>query len=485
MEPSAWVLAEQKLILKAGIDSGSYCQIDGTKSVERGVSKVTQIICGAFFTTFYTKPNKKRLSIIESLLGILDGQSKLKYGYRSQWFGNKTIKSKLVRPTCNQALTMITRGKNLIETMLQKLSNISKGRQGERYEKTYRYHYEKDFDWSNFNGQLIKDSCSKELIIGFDPSYISKSGKHTPGLGYFYSGVAGGYKKGLEIGSLAIIDIQQNTAYHYESINSPSSRKEKVEGGKTIVDHYAELIEQRAEGLQELSKVLAVDGYFAKKKFVDRICSQIQLEIICRLRDDANLKYLAPDQETKKRGRPRLYSGKVDVQNIDKNKFEKEYQDDEMILYSLVVYSVGLKRKIKVSYVAYLDDQEKINSRKLFFSTNLERSGVEIYKYYKARFQMEFTFRDSKQYTGLEHCQSRSVKKLNFHFNASINVAKCILRHGLDKSSSIPLSIGDLKMKFQNRNMLYRIFSIYGLDHKLIRINEEYHKILKFGNIAA
>ena len=81
LEPSDWVLSEQKSILKAGIESGSYCQIDGTKSVERGVSKVTQIICGAFFTTFYTKPNKKRLSIIESLLGILDGKSELKYGY--------------------------------------------------------------------------------------------------------------------------------------------------------------------------------------------------------------------------------------------------------------------------------------------------------------------------------------------------------------------------------------------------------------------
>jgi len=424
----------------------------------------------------------------------------------------------LVRPTCNQADPMITqdvftRGKTLIETMLQKLSNISKGkqsalveilmlylscrgrlnfsqlgRQGERDEKTYRYHFERDFDWSGFNGQLIKTSCSEELIIGFDPSYISKSGKHTPGLGYFYSGVAGGYKKGLEIGSLAIIDIHQNTAYHYESINSPSSTKDKIEDGRTIVDHYAELIVSRAEGLQTLSSILAVDGYFAKKKFVDKICNQTDLEIICRLRDDANLKYLSPPHEEKKRGRPRLYSGKVDVNKIDKEEFNKEYQDDEMILYSLVVYSVGLKRKIKVSYVEFLDRQGRSRSRKIFFSTNLERSGIHIYRYYKARFQMEFIFRDSKQYTGLEQCQSRSSKKLNFHFNASmtsINIAKCILRNEVDKDTSIPLSISDLKMKLQNRNMLYRIFSIYGLNHKLIKIDEQYDQILKFGNIAA
>ncbi|MEM9548917.1 MAG: transposase [Bacteroidota bacterium] len=397
--------------------------------------------------------------------------------------------------------------------MLQKLSNISKGRrsamveilllylscrgrmnfsqfgrQGDRYEKTYRYHFEKEFNWSGFNGQLIKSYCSEELIIGFDPSYIRKSGKHTPGLGYFYSGVAGGYKKGLEIGSLAIIDIQQNTAYHYESITTPSSSREKIKDGRTIVDHYADLIIQRAEELVGLSLVLVVDGYFAKKKFVNGVCEQTPLEVICRLRDDANLKYLAPESKVKKRGRPKLYSGKVDVQNIDKDKFEKEYEDEEMRLYSLIVHSVGLKRNIKVSCVEFLDSQGKPKVRKLFFSTNLERSGLQIYNYYKARFQMEFIFRDSKQYTGLEHCQSRSPKKLNFHFNASmtsINVAKCILRNGVDKNTSIPLSIGDLKMKLQNRNMLYRIFSIYGFDHKLIKINRQYRQILKYGNIAA
>ncbi len=81
LEPESWVMEEQKEILKAGISSGSYCQIDGTKSVERGMSKVTQIVCGAFFTTFYTKANKKRLSIIEALLGMVEGQSALKYGY--------------------------------------------------------------------------------------------------------------------------------------------------------------------------------------------------------------------------------------------------------------------------------------------------------------------------------------------------------------------------------------------------------------------
>lgn len=408
---------------------------------------------------------------------------------------------------------VFTEGESLIRSILQKMLNIGvkkqsaileililflscrgrvnfsqMGRQGDRYEKTYRYHFENSFDWATFNGLLITNHCSEEIIIGFDPSYISKSGKHTPGLGYFYSGVAGGYKRGLEIGSIALIDVNQNTAYHYESITTPSLPKKKNSASLTIVDHYAEVIVNRGKELLSLSSVLVVDGYFAKKKFVERISNETDLEIICRLRDDANLQYLAPENKIKQRGRPRLYSGKVNTKNIDKRKFRKVYIDAEKRIYSLVVYSVGLKRKVNVCYVEYLNEKQEVRTTKIFFSTNLKRGAMEIYTYYKARFQMEFIFRDAKQFTGIEHCQSRSENKLNFHFNAaltSVNIAKCILRKNEHKKTSIPISVSDLKMKLQNRNMLYRIFSIYGFDHKLIKIGDSLSKVLKFGSIAA
>jgi len=32
----------------------------------------------------------------------------------------------------------------------------------------------------------------------------------------------------------------------------------------------------------------------------------------------------------------------------------------------------------------------------------------------------KLSFRDAKQFTGLNHCQARSQKALNFHFNASM-----------------------------------------------------------------
>jgi hypothetical protein len=403
-------------------------------------------------------------------------------------------------------------GKSLIGTILHKMNNLNKcrvrfiesillmylshrgrlnflqmERQGEMNEKSYRNQFEQSFDWLTFNKAYVELNCSKEIIIGFDPSFISKSGKHSPGLGKFYSGCDGHYKKGLEIGSFAAIDVKQNTAYHLEAIQSPGAKKECIEENQTLVDHYADLVIDRASELEKISKILVCDGYFCKKKYVDKVCDYTNLELISRLRDDANLKYLYKGPQKGGRGRPRKYDGKIDVKNIDKRRLKLVYTDTEQSIYTGIVHSVGLKREIKLCYVEFnLPNGKTIV--KLFFSTNLDRSAKEILTYYQARFQMEFIFRDARQYTALEQCQARSENKLNFHFNASmtaVSVAKGIIRTGTEKDKAIALSISDVKTELQNRNMIFRIFSIYGINRKLIKNNQYYQEVLNLGKIAA
>lgn len=413
-----------------------------------------------------------------------------------------------------------TRGESLINTILQTMSEIDKrrkdfiteilllcigiggrfnfmqmGREGKYNEQTYRNNFEKPFDFSKFNIKMIKQKSSKNLIISFDPSYISKSGKQTPGLGKFYSGKASQYKKGLEIAGIAAVDIDQNTAYHIEAVQSPSANKESIEPDYTLVDHYTEVIISRASELEKLSNILVVDGYFPKYKFVEGIVSKTNLTIVSRLRDDANLKYIYTGTKAKSKGRPKLYSGKVNTKNINKRIFKLQSQNDEMIIYGDIVYSVSLKRKIKVAYVEFLVDSNNVAFTKLFFSTDLELDATEIVKYYKARFQIEYLYRDSKQFTGLEHCQARSKNKLHFHFNTcltAVSIGKILLRNETDKSLPMSLSISDIKTEFKNRNMIFRIFSMYGFDHNLIKINQDhsleykiYRNLLNFGKIAA
>ena len=60
--------------------------------------------------------------------------------------------------------------------------------------------------------------------------YISKSGKKTPGVDKFWSGVAGVAKFGLEIGGIAAIDIDNKTAFHLEAMQTPTYEDINKEG---------------------------------------------------------------------------------------------------------------------------------------------------------------------------------------------------------------------------------------------------------------
>jgi hypothetical protein len=377
----------------------------------------------------------------------------------------------------------------LILTVPNRINFLQMGRYGGMSEQSYRLNFEKDFDFVGFNTHLIESHRSGgEMILGFDPSYISKSGKCTPGLGYFYSGVESRYKRGLEIGNLCAIDLIQNTAYHIEAIQSPSAHRNELVAGKTLIDHYAECIVSVALRVEHLSRVLTVDGYFAKKKFTNAIAEKTKLEVVCRLRDDANLKYLNMEKRKNGPGRPKLYAGKVNVFKIDKRRIRSCYKDNTMEIYEGVVYSVGLQRKIKMAYTLFYGKSGKKVCHKIFFSTNLKRSGEEIVHYYRSRYQMEFVFRDAKQYAGLQHCQARSSQKLHFHFNASltsVSIAKLIARDGADKDDEIVLSIQDVKTELYNVLLARRIFSIYGFNPKLIKNDYRFQSILNFGKIAA
>ncbi len=147
-------------------------------------------------------------------------------------------------------------------------------------------------------------------------------------------------KRGIELGCLAIIDVKQNTAYHFDAVQTP--RVNKDDDQIKLVNHYCNILADRIDILKKHSSILVVDGWFNKQKFI-KVMTEHGLEVICRLRPDANLRYLYNGPKKATRGRPKKYSGKINLQKIDKRVFKKSYQDDEKIIYEAVVYSVCLK----------------------------------------------------------------------------------------------------------------------------------------------
>src|SRR6185436_11555734 len=261
-------------------------------------------------------------------------------------------------------------------------------------EKTFRRQFRKGFDFLSFNRIAIDTiSNSSTRIVAFDTSFISKSGKKTFGLDYFFNSCASRAERGLELSMASIVDVDENTAYtlsvlQTEPSNRPSTKRSKR--CETRMDFYLKHFIQLRPALPLDVKYAAVDGYFAKKKFVDGVCA-LSLEVVSKLRCDANLRYIYTGEQ-KKRGRRRLYDGKVRF--TDLRRFQKLGQiEDNIWLYTKELYHVSLQRKIRV--VVVVKQEQKARPRvAVLMSTDTDQCGKQIYRYYKARFQIEFQFRD-------------------------------------------------------------------------------------------
>ena len=137
----------------------------------------------------------------------------------------------------------------LIETFILFLSIrgrinfLQLARYDKHKEQRYRQQFEKQFDFLTFIKQLTLTHGSGRYVIGFDPSYISKSGKKTPGVGWYWSGCANQAKWGLEIGGLAAIDVDNHTAFYLEAVQTINPNEQ------TLTDWYAEVISARKDTL--------------------------------------------------------------------------------------------------------------------------------------------------------------------------------------------------------------------------------------------
>jgi len=361
-----------------------------------------------------------------------------------------------------------------------RLNFIGLSRYANHGEQHFRNQFSKPFDFLSFNKEMVLEHASKHLTIAFDPRYVNKSGKSTPGLGYFWSGVAGKTKWGLEISGIAAIDIDNHTAFDIEAVQTPNDLQ-----SQSLVSHYAEVLTQRKQTLQCLSKYVVVDAYFSKYNFVSKLFNN-NFETVSRLRDDADLQYIYKGEHKKDRGRPKKYDGKVDYKNLKEQHITIIEKNHKNKIYQAIVFSKSLKRDINL-VIVYTNKKDKW-SHKLYFSTDLELSAELLLKYYQTRFQIEFIFRDAKQHTGLNHCQARSKNKLHSHFNTAltaVNIAKITHWIPIPKKQREAFSMADIKTVYHNELLLKRFFSVFGIRPDLAKNKKKIEQLLYYGARAA
>ena len=89
-------------------------------------------------------------------------------------------------------------------------------------------------------------------------------------------------------------------------------------------------------------------------------------------------------------------------------------------------------------------------SRKINFSTDTEQSYEKILEYYSLRFQVEFSFRDAKQFFGLEDFMN--IKKIRIHNFANLSLFMNNVTYlYYEKSNFEKYSISDIKSLFMGK----------------------------------
>jgi len=397
---------------------------------------------------------------------------------------------KLVRMILNEMNNVSKRQKNFFELLAQTIVSIyghvnfrSLSRYSGVSEKTFRRWFKLPFDFCEFNAKAIDKVLTpgNGVVAAFDQSFEGKAGKMTWGRSFFWNGCNSRAEKGLEFSLCSLIDVAKNIAYPLLAEQTPPDNE--ILEGSTRIDFYLSCISRVRLTILQYTNYFAFDGYFSKKKFVDGVV-QMGFHFIGKLRADANLKVLYMGERRRGRGRPKKFAGKCNISELQGFVFE-QFFDEETKLYSGIFYHTSLERSIKVVAAA----QEKKNKIciALFFSTDLSLGALAIYRYYKARFQIEFLFRDANQFTGLGDCQSRNKESLHFHFNASFTALNLVkIQEQLEyatQEKTKPFSMASHKARFHNESMIERFFSMLDFDQTLIKSTPLYQEMLNYGTI--
>jgi len=357
-------------------------------------------------------------------------------------------------------------------------------------ERTIARQFRRQFDWPQFNQKVIHTAvqATDSLIAAQDASFIPKSGKQTYGLDHFFNACAGRAERGLEISTLAVVNVTHNGAYTLAVAQTPpAAQLVDQDPEQTRVDFYLQQLREYRGLLPASITYLAADGFYAKRKYVDGVVD-CHLHLITKLRCDADLRFLYTGQREKRRGRPRLYDGKVKFQDLSRFADLGTIAEAEPIhLYTAVLYHVTLKRRLRV--VVLVDRRHPSKPRyAVLASTDTTLDANQLVRLYRARFQIEFIFRDAKQFTGLVDCQARDQPALHFHFNAALatlNVARAAAVAAHQGTEPLVFSMASRKQLAFNELFIRVISEQLALDLTAIKNHPAYNNLRTYGAIAA
>jgi hypothetical protein len=306
-----------------------------------------------------------------------------------------------------------------------------------------------------------------EYFLVGDESVVTKSGKETHGLDHFFSGLLNKVVKGIAIFSLSLVSVEERRSYPLQVEQVIRTQAEKVAAkerkqkrskkdkialkkkrgrpkgsrnrDKTQVELTPELkrIQKMLKEQLEMLRIwvtvryLALDGHFGNNNAVQMV-QQCGLHLISKLRYDAALHFVY-DGKQKRTGPRRKYGQKINYHQIKKQYLvESSVKDDiQTCIYQAQMLHHEFAQVLNVVVITKTNLRTGASANVNLFSSDLKLSYETIINYYSLRFQIEFNFRDAKQFWGLEDFMNIRQVPVTNAINLSlfmVNLSQVLLR---------------------------------------------------------
>jgi putative transposase len=332
--------------------------------------------------------------------------------------------------------------------------------------------------WNFFARQIYH--AQREYIAAGDEVVFGKAGKETYGLSRFFSSLQNQIIPGLAFFTFALIDVEERRSYPIQTVQTLKSTEDKNKQGEKLAPRTGKQVLGRPKGsknkrgerptlsaellriepvlqafLAVLKGVLAVrvlvmDGHFGNYPSAWMVL-QNGLQLVSKLRSDAALYEPYTGTHTVPGPRPK-YAGRVDVTRMQQKYLKSDLQQDGLHtqIYQAVLLNKVFAFPLNVVVVLKTNLRTRKRAHIILFSTDLDLSHEKIVDYYTLRFQIEFNFRDAKQYWGLDDFMNIKKQAVTNAVNLSFfmaNFSSVLLRRY--RKHNPKFSIVDLKAHYR------------------------------------
>ena len=254
-----------------------------------------------------------------------------------------------------------------------------------------------------------------EIPLTTDDTVAKKTGRRISGAGIFRDAVRSTRNKTVYAWGLNIVllTLSVHAPWGGEPIGLPiNARLFRKKSAKTHLDLVEEMIRELTTWFPDRSFHLCGDGAYAS--LAGR--NLPRTHVTSRLRRDAALYEMPAPRRKDQRGRPRKkglrlpslaqLAAALTPQEWTPTAVEVRGTVQQMLLYTREVlwYDVRPDRLVLLVIVR---DPTGVQHDDFFFTTDLDTTGAQIVSRYADRWSIEDTFRNTKQYLGLEDPQTR------------------------------------------------------------------------------